>query len=291
MKSKRLSRTSSNTAEINAVQRAAETRRPPGLRLIDDPHARHFVQAPHYRALAASAAVGRGALRFIERRYPGLNAIILLRARYATEAVAHAAAAGTSQCVLLGAGYDSTALRYRGPPMRFFELDAPTTQAAKLECIERHGLEAPNEVTHVPCDFERDSPGAVLGAAGFDAVRPCLVIWLGVSYYLTKEAFARTLREVAGFAASASTLVLDYMDPEVAAGTSSHLGARRLHATVARRGEPYVSGFEAAELEELLDRAGFAVRDHPRLPELGRRYGAWCREAPYAGVVKAVRRT
>jgi methyltransferase (TIGR00027 family) len=290
MERKRLSRTSSNTAEINAVQRAAETRKPPGRRLIDDPYARHFVQAPHYRAVAASAVVGRGALRFIERRYPGLNAIILMRARYATEAVAEAAASGTGQCVLLGAGYDSTALRHRGPPMRFFELDAPTTQAAKLECIERHGLESPSVVTHVPCDFERDSPGALLEAAGFDLARPCLVIWLGVSYYLTREAFERTQGEVAGFTASGSTLVLDYMDPEVAAGTSGHPGAQRLHATVARRGEPYVSGFEAAELEELLDRTGFAVRDHPRLPELSRRYGAWCREAPYAGVVKAERR-
>lgn len=287
--SPRLSRTSSNTAEINAAQRAGETTRPPGRRLIDDPYARYFIQSPAYRALAATGLIARGVLRYIEWIYPGLNAIILLRARYATEVLAEAADAGIDQAVLLGAGYDSSALRHRGRRMRFFELDAPTTQRAKLECIERHALEAPSEVVYLPCDFERDSPAQVLRQGGFDAGRPSVVIWLGVSYYLTREAVERTLAEVADFGAPGTVLVLDYGEPELTTGTSEHVGARRLSKSVARRGEPYRCGFEPADLEAVLHRAGFEVRDHPRLPELGRRYGAWCTEAPYAGVVKAER--
>ena len=287
MSERRVASRSSNTAEVNAAQRAAESLRPPGERIVDDPYAHWFVQRPFYRLLATRRRPGLAGLRFIESRYGGLNAIILLRARYSTEAVREASEDGIEQVLLFGAGYDSMAHRHDGPPVRFFELDAPTTQQAKLRCLEAH--EPNGAVEYVACDLERDSPRGALEQAGFDRARRSIVVWLGVSYYLTREAFERSLADIAALSASGSRLVLDYMDAEMVDGTTPYAGGRRLNRTVRRRGEPYRLGFGEEELRRTLADTGFEVRDHARLPELARRYGAWCRTDDWAGVVTAER--
>jgi O-methyltransferase involved in polyketide biosynthesis len=145
----RLERRASLTAEVNAAQRAAETLRPAETRLLVDPFARYFVTRPAYRA-SSNRVLSKLGLAFLDWRYPGLHAIITLRARYSDDAVRAAAAAGADQVVLLGAGFDSTAFRYSGRPVEFFEVDSPHTQRAKRVAIERHGLSGRSVVHYVP---------------------------------------------------------------------------------------------------------------------------------------------
>jgi methyltransferase (TIGR00027 family) len=174
-----------------------------------------------------------------------------------------------------------------------FELDAPSTQRAKRRCLDRHQLHPTTAVVYVPCDLEHDSPATRLAECGFDRAQPCLVVWLGVSYYLTREALDATVADIATFSSAASRLVLDYMDPAVIDGTTSHAGARRLSKNVARRGEPYQLGFTPGELGELLARAGFAVRGDASMEEIGRRlHGAeplWCRTDDFVRILSAER--
>ena len=292
-KGRRVTSRASDTAEINAAQRAIETRRRPDQRLIEDPYARYFVRRPAYRALTRFAPVGLAGLRVIDWRLPGLNAIILLRARYATDVVKDTAGAGVEQLVLLGAGYDSIALRHEEPPLVVYEVDSPATQEAKRRCVAESGLTPRQEVVYVPCDFERDSARERLTEAGFDTTRPCTVVWFGVSYYLTREAVSRALEDAAAVSAPGSTLLVDYMDPAIPDLSTDHAGARRLARSVIRRGEPYRSGYTDTEIEEVLGAAGFALREQLRMPDLGRRYGGadgpWCRTDDLVGVVRAER--
>ncbi|NED49709.1 class I SAM-dependent methyltransferase, partial [Micromonospora aurantiaca] len=65
----------------------------------------------------------------------------------------------------------------------------------------------------VPADFEADEPVGKLTGAGFDASRTALVSWLGVSFYLTRGAVARTLGEIARLAPG-TELVMDYTLPD-----------------------------------------------------------------------------
>jgi methyltransferase (TIGR00027 family)/deazaflavin-dependent oxidoreductase (nitroreductase family) len=282
---------SSRTAETNALERAAEGRLPAEQRLIEDPYARYFVQRPLYRALLALGPVVRRGLRNLDRRYPGLHAEIMLRARYVDELVG---AGDFDQLVMLGAGYDSTALRHELTVTRVFEVDSPQTQAAKRAVLERNGLRPRSQVAYCPCDFEVESPAKVLGEAGFDPGLRSLTIWLGVSYYLTLEAFRDTLRDVASFTASGGRLVFDYMDPAVIEGTTPHVGARRAAEWVAKRGEPYLLGFNPVEARAELERAGFALVEQLSLPELARRVsppgGVWCRTDDWMSVALAERK-
>jgi methyltransferase (TIGR00027 family) len=207
---RRLDRTASFTAQFNAAQRAAETLRPPGRRLLDDPYSRHFVEHPVLRAMLAHPRSADAALRLIDRAWGGLHAHIALRARYADDACAAAISAGIDQLVLLGAGFDTTSLRRANAPVRVFEVDAPTTQARKRPVVERlRPAQCISEIVWAPCDFERDMLRERLLDSGFDPGKASLIIWLGVTPYLTGGAIDATLGDIAAISASGSRLIVD----------------------------------------------------------------------------------
>jgi methyltransferase (TIGR00027 family) len=294
MSERRLDHAPSDTAEVNAAQRAAEMRLPERRRLLSDAYAHHFVANPRYRLLFATTATTRVVLRVFDRMFPGLQALILLRARFASDAIVRAQGEGIDQVVLLGAGYDSTAFRLPEPAIDLYEIDAPPTQAAKRLLIERKELASRHRLTLVPCDFEKGSFVPGLLGAGFDAQRPSLFIWLGVTFYLSLDAFLAALEDIAVCSASGSRLVLDYMDPAVVSEAIENPGVLRMARAAARRGEPYQLGWELGALDRMLRLAGFEIFRHCRIPDLAACYGpedgVWCRTDDWMGVLEAHRR-
>ena len=115
-----------------------------------------------------------------------------------------------------------------------------------------------------------------------------------MSFYLTTDAVAAAVHDVAAITGEGSTLMLDYMDPSIAEGTTTHAGARRLARSVERRGESYRSGFTDEDIERVLGDAGFQVREQVRMADLGQRYGGpegvWCRTDDLFRIVRAERR-
>ena len=282
----------SDTAEMNAAMRACDATLPPASRLIDDPYARLFVQRRGYSFLCSSRPVARLALTLFDRRYPGFLAEILLRARYFDDAVDVAHAAGIDQVVLLGAGYDCTALRHASRGLHVFEVDHPATQETKAEILRGFAPADAARVTFVPCDLESDALGEALCGHGFDPGRPCVIGWLGVSYYLRMDSFLHTLGEIAAVSAPPSRLVFDYLDTGVVAGTSAHAGALRAARVVARRGEPYTLGLSVPAVAEEAGRIGFRMHESVRVPELVARYAGprpWCRDDDFMGVITLAR--
>lgn len=114
-----------------------------------------------------------------------------------------------SQVVILGAGLDSRAARLPLPHVRFFEVDAPASQAVKLaraRTIPNYPLE---RATYVPCDFEREDFLSALLARGFDANEPAVFVWEGVSYYLPESAVRATLRRIGEGCHEETTVLFD----------------------------------------------------------------------------------
>lgn len=270
---RRLDRKASLTAQINAAQRAAETLQPPARRLLDDPYSRHYARHPMLRAMLAHRWLAGVALGVFDRRWGGLHAHIVLRVRYADDLCMAAIAEGIDQLVLLGAGFDTTSLRLAGQPVTIFEVDAPTTQAAKRSTTERLlPRQANSRTVWVPVDFEHGALRERLLASGFDPERRSVVVWVGVSMYLTARAIDATLADLATVCAPGSRLLVDYIDAGVATATTRWASARRVTRVVARRGEPYRSGFTANEIHDLLAAHGFESQDHATVPTLLQRY-------------------
>ena len=136
-------------------------------------------------------------------------------ARFVEDLVTERAAAGVGQYVILGAGLDTFAERRAelGADLRVFEIDQPGTQAWKRRRLVELGFGVPDRLRLVPVDFESgESWWDGLRAAGFDPGGPAVVASTGVSMYLTKEATAATLRQLATLAAG-STVAMTFLLP------------------------------------------------------------------------------
>jgi methyltransferase (TIGR00027 family) len=281
--------TSSETAHLTARARAADAVIDPVRRLLGDTYAHLFVTVPP----PADSAEALERLQRLDRAHGGFIAEILLRQRYFEDLVALAVDAGVRQVVLLGAGYDTSALRFAGPEqVRFFEVDHPATQAAKLEVLAAAGLGAAR-VTSVPLDF---TAGASLRDAlvghGFDLAAPCVVGWLGVTFFLPSDACRATLADLAGTVAPGSLLLFDYMDQSIVDGTSPYAGALAMARQVAEQGEPYINGMTPDGAASVAAAAGFEPLEQLRVKDLVKRYGGgdpYCSDDDFMGLVTARR--
>jgi len=282
----------SRTAEIVCALRALETRRSGDRRLIDDPYAQRFITTGAYRLLCSNRSTAALTRAGFDRLYPGYLAIVLLRNRRHEELIAESVAAGIRQIVLLGAGFDSTALRLDVGDAALYEVDAGPTQRLKRAVLERTGLTPRNDARYVQCDFERDSLPDRLLSHGFDRHSQTLVVWWGVSFFLSDDAVRATLADVASLMAPGSRFAFDYLDASVVDGSTTYAGARRARAAVIRRGEPYRFGLTPDAATEFVNSFGLAVEENLSVQQLAKRYAPF----PYStddffGVITARRVT
>lgn len=202
-------------------------------------------------------------LRRRERLRPTLAALrgqIVVRARWAEDALEAAVARGVDQIVILAAGLDTTALRrptLLGKAM-LFEVDHPATQAWKRR---RVGARGGDRLRFVPVDFGRDDLATQLREAGLDPHRPCFVNWLGCTYYLNHEALESTLSSLATVAAPGSEIVLDYWTEHAAGAWPSRALLSSVRLAVALQQEPLLGLLSPAAIRRLGEATGWTVTE------------------------------
>lgn len=274
MTRRRVERRASWTAQSIAAGRAAEAAQPSDRRLLDDSYAHYFVHDVVLRACLAHPLASRAYIGVINRVFRGVHVYTVLRARYTDDMWAAAIESGLDQLVVLGAGFDTISLRTTAHvPVTIFEVDAPATQERKRVVFDRlRASDLSRQIIWVPCDFENDSLQQRLVVSGFDPTRRGLVVWAGVTAYLTRRAIERTLADLAAVCAPGSRLLLDYIDVDVVSGHPRSAGARRAAGLAALRGERFRTGLTPTEVDDLLTTYGFQCCRHICLPELLQRY-------------------
>ncbi|MDE3176314.1 MAG: class I SAM-dependent methyltransferase [Pseudomonadota bacterium] len=186
-----------------------------------------------------------------------LRLFVALRSRLAEDHARARIGQGLRQVVVLGAGLDTFGCRLAPVEgLAVFEVDHRDTQAEKRRRLAAAGVATPAHLRFAPCDFERDSLGESLAAAGFDDNAPAAFLWLGVTPYLTRAAFEATLRFVAGLKGGGS-IVFDYANPTDSIDSPGHrLFHERMAARVAELGETFRSAFATPELHAFLTALG-----------------------------------
>ncbi|HZR36177.1 MAG TPA: class I SAM-dependent methyltransferase [Nevskia sp.] len=248
-------RSSSRTALAVAWLRAAHQVLEAAPRILEDPVAVPLLGGDTAQRIRA------GAPRFQTAAARGLRSHVVLRSRHAEEQLRRAVARGAVQYVLLGAGYDTFALRQPdwARPLRIFEVDHPGSQAEKRRCMAQAGLEAPANLRFAPVDFERESLLDGLRRHRIDPSVPTFFAWLGVTMYLSKGAVAATLCDTAAFAPG-SGIVLTFAAPR-----GSDADAEAVQSGLAQRaaaaGEPWLSHYDPGEIEAALCQAGYGEVD------------------------------
>ncbi|MDR5745297.1 class I SAM-dependent methyltransferase [Caballeronia sp. LZ029] len=204
------------------------------------------------------------------------RASIVARARFIEDLVVEALDRDVAQYVILGAGLDSFAQRRPeiAARLNIFEVDPPGPQAWKRRRLIELGYGVPERLHFVPVDFEAgESWREKLVQNGFDESRPAIVVSTGVSMYLTKEANAATLREVAGFA-SGSTFAMTFLLPIELADPDVRPGLEMAEKGARASGTPFISFFTPAQIQALARDAGFEDARHVSAEDLTRRYFA-----------------
>jgi methyltransferase (TIGR00027 family) len=199
-----------------------------------------------------------GATAALARGHPSYGTIIM-RARYAEDALASAVARGARQYVIVGAGMDSFALRRPdfAREVQIFEIDHPATQGFKLDRLEQCGVDRPVGVRYIVADLSLEGLDAALDRSGFDRNQRSVFAWLGVTAYLSRDANLQTLRAIADCGAPGSELVFTYLERGLLESTDDEAVAlREMFASV---GEAWVCGFDPSTLGDDLRSVGLVL--------------------------------
>ena len=266
------------TAQGVAKQRLIETIAGADKRVINDPYADSFV-------------IGSGFIKLMghklnawlsEKLAPGFHEHLIARTKFIDELIQKSAVNGTEQYVILGAGYDSRAHRLELPSsLKIFEVDQPEVSDNKLAKLPK---ELPNSdnVTYVNIDFSYQSLTEQLIGAGFDQKKSTIFTLEGVSQYITKEAVSSTIKELASLTKDTNSIFfMSYVDelldknPEACFGEGYPNPAKKaslIKGLSAKVGEPWISFYNGAEIEDLLSQNGYSIEENVTLEDLNSLY-------------------
>jgi len=181
-----------------------------------------------------------------------LRTRIILRSRFTEDRLAAAVLRGIKQYIILGAGFDTFALRQPSwaKKLKIVEVDHLGTQSLKRSYIDVAGLAMPENVFFADIDFEHESLHEGLHRYNVSMNKPAFFSWLGVMMYLKEDAIDAVLHSVAMFP-TGSEIVLTFVRPQ---GDSPSIIAQ----SAANLGEPWLSHFEPDELAAKLHSTGFS---------------------------------
>ncbi|HVY94623.1 MAG TPA: class I SAM-dependent methyltransferase [Bryobacteraceae bacterium] len=253
----------SRTAQRVAVRRAAHQLIDRPL-VFEDPFAMRIIGAD---AAAATEAKAEGKVS------SAFRAFMAVRSRYAEDELRSAVERGVRQYVVLGAGLDTFAWRNPWAELRVFEVDFPATQHWKKQRVTNVGMGIPESLTFAPVDFESQTLADGLRAAGFREDQSAYFSWLGVTMYLTLEAFDSTMRFI-GSLPPGGGVTFDYAVERSELGILEKVALDHLAKKVASLGEPFQLFFRPKELAERMRRFGFSDIEDMGRDELNARYFA-----------------
>ena len=266
------------TAQGVAKQRLIETIAGPDKRVINDPYADNFV-------------IGSGFIKLMghklnawlsEKLAPGFHEHLISRTKFIDELIEKSASNGIEQYVILGAGYDSRAHRLELPSrLKIFEVDQPEVSDNKLAKLPKELPNAEN-VTYVNIDFSYQSLTEQLIGSGFDKKKSTIFTLEGVSQYITKEAVSSTIKELASLTRDTNSIFfMSYVDelldknPEACFGEGYPNPAKKaklIKSLSEKVGEPWISFYSDAEIEDLLLQNGYSIKENVTLEELNSLY-------------------
>jgi methyltransferase (TIGR00027 family) len=239
-------KTASRTALATAYLRATHQLLDPPPRVLDDPTALAVLGPGAEQMIRDSAALAQTP----ESR--ALRAHMVLRSRFAEDRLEAAVDRGVTQYVILGAGFDTFAVRQPAwaRKLRILEVDHAGTQELKRSHLAAAGLTVPPNAGFATIDFERESLREGLLRHAISPTERTFFSWLGVTMYLREDAIDAVLRSVAEFPAG-SEIVLTF-----ASASNMPQGVAE---RAAQAGEPWLSYFEPEQIEDKLRATGFTT--------------------------------
>lgn len=240
---KRIEITTSRTAQWTCLTRAISSLEKNRYYRSDDRLALSLLPG-FLRMLIHIPHTGRFFLRVFAAK--GIYEYVIARTKYIDAVFRQTLSDQISQILLLGAGFDTRALRFQQETRRsrIFELDAPATQGAKISQYKKRHLSIPPNVVFIPIDFDRDSLPLRLNQAGFKREERTLFILEGVLMYLQPKSVEQTFLTIQELSAAGSEVVFDYIYASVLRHENIYYGEKGTIEVMAKAGEQWHFGIE-----------------------------------------------
>jgi methyltransferase (TIGR00027 family) len=229
-------------------------------------YCRRFIASYPASTRAAVGALCHPALRWLawlaERStVPGLMLHFMLRKRLIESAVREAISRGASQVVVLGAGFDTLALRLHRahPSITFIEIDHPATQRCKRETVALDEAGDKNLIFQ-PADFTRQTLDEVLANVPvYRRGANSVFVIEGVLMYLTQTEVSALFRLFGAHCGNGSRVAFTVMEPMAGGRIDFHNATPLVKRLLRVWREPFTCGIAAAELPAFLHRFGFVA--------------------------------
>jgi methyltransferase (TIGR00027 family) len=192
----------------------------------------------------------------------GTANLMLVRTRFIDEHLLRSLERGATQVVTLGAGFDTRGYRFQDQlrGKRLFEVDHHGTQEFKKRRVAEVLGSAPDNVTYVEIDFQKDKLADALHAAGYESSAQTFFVWEGVCMYLKEETVRETLRFIAAESAGGSSLVLDYAC-RATIDALNRFPSHPTHRFSTQWGEPWLLGMPDYREREFFRECGLELRE------------------------------
>ena len=114
---------------------------------------------------------------------------------------------GLKQYIILASGYDTSAFKVNNK-LKIFELDKKEMIEDKLNRVNNAKLDTTN-ITYIKTDFNNDWIND-LTINNYNLNEKTFCSMLGISYYLDKETFKNTIKQLSNIIPKGSTILFDY---------------------------------------------------------------------------------
>jgi methyltransferase (TIGR00027 family) len=213
---------------------------------------------------------------------PGIQLHYALRKLFLDDTATRAIEDGARQVVVVGAGFDSLALRLSRRPERIacIEVDHPATQAVKRRALAAIDSLA-GDLRLVPADLGRESLSDALARGRFAPSVKTLFVAEGLTMYLHEHEVKELLRTCADDAPAGSRFAWTFMEPDED-GRIAFRRSRRgfVDAWLRARGEPFTWGIDREAVAEFVRPLGLELLEIAGAAELRARFLAPLGVAP-----------
>lgn len=252
----------SRTAQYMALFRAMETTRNKH-QLFKDPYAASFLNNKHrlVTKLSTFSPVRKWVEHIIYKKIPGGYSSGLARTKYIDDLLEQSVRNGIQQVIILGAGFDTRALRLpflQAVPV--IEIDHPNTAKLKLEVLRKKLVKLPENVQYIQTDFNTESLDQLATKHAINFAIPTSIIWEGVSNYLDAHAIYNTFAFASKFVPP-SNIIFTYINKQVLDEPEAFYGAAKLLNDLVAIEEKWTFGFYPNELAAYLAQFGLVLKE------------------------------
>lgn len=202
------------TALVSAFARIYHTKNS-NIKIYNDIYADKIISENEYNKISETMKNG---ISFFNPDYKGDNALkwivnnnlapsVLARSIFNEHHLLNEIKLGLKQYIILASGYDTSGFKVNNK-LKIFELDKKEMIEDKLNRINNAKLDKTN-ITYIKTDFNKDWINDLI-SSNYKKTEKTFCSMLGISYYLDKETFKNTIKQLSNVIPKGSTILFDY---------------------------------------------------------------------------------